>query len=120
MVEVEFTDEFADWWASLNEDEQISVDHYVRLLEERGTTLGHPYTSHVKGSRHGAMRELRPQHGGRPLRVLYAFDPRRTAILLIGGEKPKASPALSRSGGLPCSGSCCWRGFTRKPSVPTR
>jgi hypothetical protein len=33
------------------------------------------------------MRELRIQHGGRPLRVLYAFDPRRTAILLLGGDK---------------------------------
>jgi hypothetical protein len=33
------------------------------------------------------MRELRVQHAGRPYRVLYAFDPRRTAILLIGGDK---------------------------------
>jgi len=33
------------------------------------------------------MRELRIQHKGRPYRILYAFDPRRTAILLIGGNK---------------------------------
>jgi hypothetical protein len=33
------------------------------------------------------MRELRTQSGGRPLRTLYAFDPSRTAILLIGGDK---------------------------------
>lgn len=33
------------------------------------------------------MRELRIQHAGRPYRVLYAFDPRRTAFLLIGGDK---------------------------------
>ena len=33
------------------------------------------------------MRELRVQHRGRPYRVLYAFDPRRVALLLIGGEK---------------------------------
>jgi hypothetical protein len=33
------------------------------------------------------MRELRIQHEGRPYRVIYAFDPRRTAILLIGGDK---------------------------------
>jgi hypothetical protein len=33
------------------------------------------------------MRELRVQHQGRPIRVLYAFDPRRTAILLLGGDK---------------------------------
>jgi hypothetical protein len=33
------------------------------------------------------LRELRVQSGGRPLRVFYAFDPRRSAILLIGGDK---------------------------------
>ena len=33
------------------------------------------------------MRELRIQHKGRPYRILYAFDPRRAAILLIGGDK---------------------------------
>jgi len=33
------------------------------------------------------MRELRIQHAGNPYRVLYAFDPRRAAILLIGGNK---------------------------------
>ncbi len=33
------------------------------------------------------MRELRAQHKGRPYRVLYAFDPRRLAILLVGGDK---------------------------------
>lgn len=38
-------------------------------------------------SRHGHMRELRTQQGGRPFRTLYAFDPRRNAILLIGGDK---------------------------------
>ena len=30
---------------------------------------------------------MRVQSGGRPLRVLYAFDPRRTSILLIGGDQ---------------------------------
>jgi hypothetical protein len=46
-----------------------------------------PHSSGVNGSRHGHMRELRTQFGGRPLRTLYAFDPRRKAILLIGGDK---------------------------------
>lgn len=52
-----------------------------------GPSLPFPHSSGVKGSRHGHMRELRVQHQGRPYRVLYAFDPRRVAILLIGGEK---------------------------------
>jgi len=63
------------------------VGAYVGMLEARGPTVGHPYSSDVKGSKHGNMRELRIQHKGRPYRVFYAFNPKRTAILLIGGEK---------------------------------
>jgi hypothetical protein len=85
--EVEFTDEFEAWWDSLTEQEQDSVDLVVGLLEERGPVLDHPYSSKVYGSKHGQMRELRVQHQGRPYRILYAFDPRRAAILLIGGDK---------------------------------
>jgi len=59
----------------------------VKLLEDYGMALKHPYCSGVTLSRHPHMRELRVQHQGRPCRILYAFDPRRTAILLIGGDK---------------------------------
>ena len=59
----------------------------VALLEELGPQLGHPYSAAVKSSRHGRMRELRVQHQGNPYRVLYAFDPRRVALLLLGGDK---------------------------------
>lgn len=85
--DVEYTDEFGDWWASLSEDEQESLAASVRLLEERGPLLGFPHSSSINGSRHSHMRELRTQHDGKPLRTLYAFDPRRSAILLIGGDK---------------------------------
>ncbi len=85
--EVEYTDEFGKWWHGLTEAQQVSVDTSVRLLEARGPQLGHPYSSGIAGSRHSKMRELRIQHRGRPFRVLYAFDPRRMAILLIGGDK---------------------------------
>lgn len=85
--EAEYTNEFGQWWASLTEAEQASVAASVGLLEARGPNLGHPHSSGINGSRHSHMRELRTQHGGRPLRTLYAFDPRRMAILLIGGDK---------------------------------
>ena len=85
--EVEYTDEFETWWNGLTAREQEEVRPVVRLLEERGTRLGDPYSSKVRGSRHGRMRELRIQSGGRPVRIFYAFDPRRTVILLIGGHK---------------------------------
>lgn len=54
---------------------------------EHGPNLGYPFSSQVKGSRFPEMRELRAQASGDPLRVLYAFDPRRTAILLVAGNK---------------------------------
>ena len=59
----------------------------VGVLEVLGPSLRFPRTSAVRSSRHGHMRELRIQHLGHPFRVLYAFDPRRTAILLLGGDK---------------------------------
>lgn len=85
--EVEFTDEFEAWWQGLSGDEQESVAASVELLERLGADLRFPHSSGISSSQYGHMRELRVQHKGRPLRVLYAFDPRRTAILLIGGDK---------------------------------
>jgi hypothetical protein len=85
--EVEFSDEFGKWWDSLTAAEQKSVDFTVSLLQESGPTLRMPHSSGVEISRNPRMRELRIQHEGRPFRVLYAFDQRRTAMLLIGGDK---------------------------------
>lgn len=60
---------------------------YAGELARRGPNLPFPYSSAIATSRHGHMRELRVQSRGRPIRVFYAFDPRRAAILLIGGIK---------------------------------
>ena len=85
--DVEYTDEFEEWWESLSECEQEDISASVQLLEERGPNLGFPHSSGISGSKHSHMRELRTQHNGKPYRTLYAFDPRRNAILLIGGNK---------------------------------
>lgn len=85
--DIEYTDEFGEWWNGLSEAEQESVSAHVQLLEVHGAHLGFPHSSGIKGSKHGRMRELRIQHQGRPYRALYAFDPRRSAILLVGGDK---------------------------------
>jgi hypothetical protein len=85
--EIEYTDEFEVWWEKLSDAGQVSVAAVVGLLEDQGPHLGFPHSSGLASSRHGHMRELRIQHQGRPHRVLYAFDPRRTAILLLGGDK---------------------------------
>ena len=84
--QVEFTDEFGEWWHTLSIEAREKIYKVVSLLEEHGPTLGFPYSSDIKGS-NIAMRELRTQQGKHPYRILYAFDPERTAILLIGGDK---------------------------------
>jgi hypothetical protein len=75
------------WWDSLDADEQESVAASVELLRQLGPHLPRPHADPLAGSRHSNMKELRTQHHGRPLRTLFAFDPRRSAILLIGGDK---------------------------------
>jgi hypothetical protein len=85
--DVEYTNEFGAWWVTLGESEQEDIAAIVALLDERGPQLPFPYSSSVEGSKHDHMRELRVQSRGSPLRIFYAFDPRRTAILLIGGDK---------------------------------
>ena len=84
-TEVIITADFETWWDGLAIGEQKSVAVVVAMLEERGVMLPFPYSSGITGST--KLRELRIQHAGKPYRALYAFDPRRDAILLLGGNK---------------------------------
>lgn len=83
--EIEITDQFGEWWQTLNESERERIRAAVEVLEERGPGLARPYVDTVRDSRHANMKELRPRGGN--IRILFAFDPRRMAILLIGGDK---------------------------------
>jgi hypothetical protein len=85
--EVEFTGEFEAWWNDLSTEEQEEIDAKVELLQERGPTLPRPHADVIKSSRHSNMKELRGKIDKRHLRVLFAFDPRSTALLLLGGDK---------------------------------
>ena len=87
MWEVEYTDEFRKWWDTLTDDQQEDVVVSVELLRNLGPALPRPHADVVKGSKYPNMKELRTQSQGKPLRTLFAFDPRRCAILLIGGDK---------------------------------
>ncbi len=83
--QVEFTDQFEEWWDHLTEDEQEAIVAAEEFLEEHGPALARPFVDTVKQSRHKNMKELRPMGGN--IRILFAFDLLRTAILLIGGDK---------------------------------
>jgi hypothetical protein len=80
----ERTDEFKEWWESLPRAEKQKVAIYVEVLKEAGPYAGRPQVDSVEGSRHPNMEELRVTQ---TIRVFFAFDPRRVAILLIGGDK---------------------------------
>lgn len=86
MVEIQATEEFEAWYMELSRQDTEAVDFAVELLQAKGVTLGHPYSSDIKGTKL-ALRELIAQSGGRPLRIFYAFDPLRRAVLLLGGDK---------------------------------
>jgi hypothetical protein len=85
--EVEFTDEFGRWFDALTDAEQDAIDATMTHLMARGPGLGRPLVDTITGSRLANLKELRPPVGVHRLRILFLFDPRRTAILLVGGDK---------------------------------
>jgi hypothetical protein len=80
----ERTDEFDEWWEGLTDQEQRKVVASVEALQELGPSAGRPLADTVEGSKHPNMKELRITP---TMRVFFAFDPERTAILLVGGDK---------------------------------
>ncbi len=78
------TDEFSKWFASLTRFEQQKVGASIEDLKEMGPSCGRPLVDTVRGSNHANMKELRAT---RTIRVFFAFDRRRKAVLLIGGDK---------------------------------
>jgi len=85
--EINVTDEFGDWFDSLSIPEDDSVRAVVDRLIEFGPSLDRPHVDKIVGSQYHNMKELRPRGPGKNIRVLFCFDPRRQAILLIGGDK---------------------------------
>ena len=81
------TDEIANWIKTLDDDAKEAIYKNLLILKEFGPSLGRPYVDSVKKSKHGNMKELRISNKKRLFRILFAFDPERDAILLIGGDK---------------------------------
>ena len=83
--EIEVTDEFLAWYGTLTDAEEDRVAEAVARLEATGPALGRPTVDTLRHTRLPNLKELRPQ--ATTIRILFAFDPRRTAILLLGGNK---------------------------------
>lgn len=84
--DVEYTDEFGGWWETLTADQQERLTAAVHMLASHGPTLGRPHVDTLTNTNLTNLKELRARQDGH-LRVLFAFDPRRSAILLLGGDK---------------------------------
>lgn len=86
--EVEFDPACEEWADSLDQADAEALLAAVSVLRDQGPTLGRPLVDTINGSRHNNMKELRPGSTGRSeIRVLFAFDRVRRAILLVGGDK---------------------------------
>jgi hypothetical protein len=88
---VKVTEEYAAWFTALIKDDVNSatqVAQAVAALREEGPALGRPLVDRIQGSQIHHLKELRPGSAGRSeIRVLFAFDPSRSALLLLGGDK---------------------------------
>ncbi len=73
------------WLDSLRRSDYKKVFTALEALEEQGPNLGRPFADQVKNSRFKNMKELRPR--GKNLRLLFAFDQNRKAIILVAGDK---------------------------------
>jgi hypothetical protein len=87
MWAVSTTDMFDAWFAELGEAEQAEIIAKVNLLKLLGPRLGRPHADTLNGSKHANMKELRADTRDQVLRIAFAFDPNRAAILLLGGNK---------------------------------
>jgi len=81
--QIEFTEDFGEWWESLTPIEQERIDQRLQLLMDHGPALDRPVVDTLTGSRFRNLKELRVGS----IRVLFAFDPRQVALLLVGGDK---------------------------------
>jgi hypothetical protein len=82
--EIEYTDEFERWWHELSNEERITLDAMIRVLEQHGAGLGAPYSVETE---HPDVRQLRIPEGEGSLCVLYTIDDARRAFVLLLGVK---------------------------------
>lgn len=79
--------DFEKWLFEQSEEVQNTILAHLKLLKEYGPALGRPNVDTLKSSILPNLKELRVQYKGSPWRILFVFDPKRQAIVLVGGNK---------------------------------
>ena len=87
MYNVVFTTVFNEWLPKQSEEVFVEVGAAIEVLREYGYRLGRPHADTLKGSRYANMKELRVKTSNAEIRVAFAFDPERQAVILIAGDK---------------------------------
>lgn len=88
------------WLDQLDTDSVASVFAALEVLQEQGPSLGRPLVDTLKGTKVSNLKELRPaSSGSSEIRILFAFDPSRKAIMLLGGDKSKGKSGRTKWSG---------------------
>lgn len=87
MWEVLFDDECWAWFLALEDGLRDEISAALIRLRQHGPHLGRPLVDTLKGSNFKNLKELRVEYQRQPWRILFAFDPERRAVMLVGGNK---------------------------------
>jgi hypothetical protein len=81
------TGEFGSWFLTLDSVAKEDIYSAIELLKQEGPALGRPRVDTLQNTNYPNLKELRVQSAGRPFRIIFAFDPKRNSVILIGGNK---------------------------------
>ena len=87
MIEIIISKEFEDWFRNIDSQAKKDIFASIETLREFGSSLGRPHVDTLNGSKLKNLKELRVRSSGKPYRILFIFDPKRRALLLVGGNK---------------------------------
>ena len=104
MWTVATPDVFNAWFQALGDEERAEIEAKVNLLEVFGPALGRPHADTLNGSRYRNMKEWRADTADHTLRIAFAFDPSRSAVLLVGGPLGWRSSWLAETNAAERSG----------------
>jgi len=87
VVEIVISKEFENWFKDIDSTAKKDIFAALETLKVVGSSLGRPHVDTLKGSKIANLKELRVRSSGKPYRILFVFDPKRKALLLVGGNK---------------------------------
>lgn len=104
--------EVAAWYAALDPAHQAAVDYSLEMLRQHGVALRMPHAKKVVGAVEPII-ELRPSSRRFAMRLFYAFDPNRSAVILLAGDKKGQADENTWTAHMAGLASKAWDGYLR-------